>query len=725
MTALARQAHATGNDFLVHVDLTADARARSRPWSSALCDRHRGVGADGLITIEPGTDGADCTMTLTQRRRRPRRDERQRRALPRVGRRTAPGIGDGEAARRRHRRRPPRRSTSTSTPRRRGRRSRRRHGSGHVRPGARSRSTRRAPFDLEATFHGTDLPRRRGRHRQPALRHLVVDDPATVAASRSTGRVSSTTRGSRPHVNVEFVAVSRRARPRSRCGCGSGASGRRCRAAPARARRPRSRTGAGWSATASSSHVPGGDLAVELGATVRLGGPVVHVFDVDRRPRRACGACRMSQRHAGPAAGGGSPRPRSTSASSSSGRCSSAPAYGCATDRGRGGDARRARAARRHRRRRAGREPSCSAGDRPTPRPTSARARPRSCASSREALDVDVVIFDDELTPAQQRNLEKLFKVDVVDRVALILDIFAQHATSQEGMVQVELAQLRYRLPRLRGRGIAAVASRARGIGTRGPGETQLEVDRRRIQRRITKLERDLVRLGRDARDAAQGAAAARALDRRARRVHERGQVDAAQPAHRRRACSSRTAVLHARPDAPAACGSPAARRCCSPTRSASSAACRTSSSSRSARRSKRSPTPTCCVHLVDASAPDVDGRIDAVRRGAARDRRRRRARAARVHQGRPRRRPTTLERPACARTRTRSRSRPRPATASPELLARVGDRLRALDADRRAARSVRPRRRARRRCTATGEVLVEVHDDAGTRVRARLPQTR
>ena len=65
-----------------------------------------------------------------------------------------------------------------------------------------------------------------------------------------------------------------------------------------------------------------------------------------------------------------------------------------------------------------------------------------------EALDIDVVVFDDELTPAQQRNLEALFERDVVDRVALILDIFAQHATSQEGMVQVELAQLRYRLPR-------------------------------------------------------------------------------------------------------------------------------------------------------------------------------------------------------------------------------------------------------------------------------------
>ncbi|HEY1737847.1 MAG TPA: GTPase HflX, partial [Acidimicrobiia bacterium] len=68
-----------------------------------------------------------------------------------------------------------------------------------------------------------------------------------------------------------------------------------------------------------------------------------------------------------------------------------------------------------------------------------------------EAHDVDVAVFDDELTPAQQRNLESLLHVDVVDRVALILDIFAQHATSQEGMVQVELAQLRYRLPRLRG----------------------------------------------------------------------------------------------------------------------------------------------------------------------------------------------------------------------------------------------------------------------------------
>ncbi len=123
-----------------------------------------------------------------------------------------------------------------------------------------------------------------------------------------------------------------------------------------------------------------------------------------------------------------------------------------------------------------------------------------------EALDIDVVIFDDELTPAQQRNLEKLFAVDVVDRVALILDIFAQHATSQEGSVQVELAQLRYRLPRLRGRGLQ-LSQQGAGIGTRGPGETQLEVDRRRLLRRMAKLERDL-----------KGLAATRATQRKARK---------------------------------------------------------------------------------------------------------------------------------------------------------------------------------------------------------------
>ena len=113
-----------------------------------------------------------------------------------------------------------------------------------------------------------------------------------------------------------------------------------------------------------------------------------------------------------------------------------------------------------------------------------------------KAQDIDVVIFDNELSPAQQRNLQKKFECDVVDRVALILDIFAQHATSKEGMLQVELAQLRYRLPRLHGRG-TEMSRLGGGIGTRGPGETQLETDRRRILDRISKLERELKHLAR------------------------------------------------------------------------------------------------------------------------------------------------------------------------------------------------------------------------------------
>ena len=107
------------------------------------------------------------------------------------------------------------------------------------------------------------------------------------------------------------------------------------------------------------------------------------------------------------------------------------------------------------------------------------------------ALDIDLVVVDGELAPSQQRNLEKLFGCDVVDRVALILDIFAQHAHSSAGMLQVELAQLRYRLPRLRGRGVE-MSRLGGGIGTRGPGETQLEADRRRILRRISRLEQEL-----------------------------------------------------------------------------------------------------------------------------------------------------------------------------------------------------------------------------------------
>jgi GTP-binding protein HflX len=105
-------------------------------------------------------------------------------------------------------------------------------------------------------------------------------------------------------------------------------------------------------------------------------------------------------------------------------------------------------------------------------------------------VDADTVVFDVELSPAQQFNLERILKRTALDRTGVILDIFAQHATSAEGKAQVELAQLKYRLPRLRGK--KEFSQQAGGIGTRGPGETQLEVDRRRLVRRIHKLERDL-----------------------------------------------------------------------------------------------------------------------------------------------------------------------------------------------------------------------------------------
>jgi GTP-binding protein HflX len=107
------------------------------------------------------------------------------------------------------------------------------------------------------------------------------------------------------------------------------------------------------------------------------------------------------------------------------------------------------------------------------------------------AHDCDTVVFDDELSPAQQYNLEKVLGRTAIDRAAVILDIFAQNASSQEGKAQVELAQLRYRLPRIRGKG-RSLSQQAGHIGTRGPGETQLEVDRRRLLRRVHHLEREL-----------------------------------------------------------------------------------------------------------------------------------------------------------------------------------------------------------------------------------------
>ena len=358
--------------------------------------------------------------------------------------------------------------------------------------------------------------------------------------------------------------------------------------------------------------------------------------------------------------------------------------------------------------------------DRPDPATYVGKGKAEELRELAEALDIDVVVFDDELTPAQQRNLEQLFERDVVDRVALILDIFAQHATSQEGMVQVELAQLRYRLPRLRGRGLE-LSQQGGGIGTRGPGETQLEVDRRRIQRRITKLERDLDAARPHPRDAAQGAPAPGAADASrssGTRTRASRRCSTGSPT---RTCSSRTGCSRRSTRRPGGCGSPAARRSSAPTPSASCAACPHQLVEAFRSTLEEVADADLLVHVVDGSAPDA---------ASARSRR-------------------------CARCSARSA----PATL-PELL--VVNKTDAADPDVVADLLARPRgsvavsardrrghREARRpsigdrlRALAPivellvpydrgdvlaalhrdGEVLVEVHADDGTRVRARLP---
>lgn len=113
-----------------------------------------------------------------------------------------------------------------------------------------------------------------------------------------------------------------------------------------------------------------------------------------------------------------------------------------------------------------------------------------------QELEADLVIFNDELTPMQIRNLEHVIECKVIDRTQLILDIFAQRARSREGKWQVELAQLQYRLPRLTGKG-AELSRLGAGIGTRGPGETKLETDRRHIRRRIGEIEGHLAEVKR------------------------------------------------------------------------------------------------------------------------------------------------------------------------------------------------------------------------------------
>jgi len=122
--------------------------------------------------------------------------------------------------------------------------------------------------------------------------------------------------------------------------------------------------------------------------------------------------------------------------------------------------------------------------DRPDPATLIGKGKLEEIAGASASVSADVILFDHDLSPSQQRNIENVVHTRVIDRTQLILDIFARHARTREGQLQVELAQLEYLLPRLAGRGVE-MSQLGGGIGTRGPGETQLETDRRKIFRRV------------------------------------------------------------------------------------------------------------------------------------------------------------------------------------------------------------------------------------------------
>jgi GTPase len=129
--------------------------------------------------------------------------------------------------------------------------------------------------------------------------------------------------------------------------------------------------------------------------------------------------------------------------------------------------------------------------DRPDPATLIGTGKLEEIAGAAASTNADLLLFDHDLTASQQRNVERIVKLRVIDRTQLILDIFARHARTREGQLQVELAQLQYMLPRLAGRGIE-MSQLGGGIGTRGPGETQLETDRRKIYRRVRHVEQQL-----------------------------------------------------------------------------------------------------------------------------------------------------------------------------------------------------------------------------------------
>ena len=231
-------------------------------------------------------------------------------------------------------------------------------------------------------------------------------------------------------------------------------------------------------------------------------------------------------------------------------------------------------------------------------------------------VDADTVVFDNELSPAQQFNLEKLLGRTAIDRTAVILDIFGQNAHTLEGKAQVELALLRYRLPRLRRGAKGNLSQQSGGIGTRtrGKGETKLEIDRRTLMRRITRLEHDLAGSARHPPTAAQEPSPQRSGRGHHRRLHQRRQEHACSTGSRRRACWSRTGCSPRSTPPPAGSSLPGGepvlltdtvgfvRRLPHGLIEAFKSTLEVASEA------------DFLVHVVDSSAPDPEGQIAAVR---------------------------------------------------------------------------------------------------------------
>jgi GTP-binding protein HflX len=359
--------------------------------------------------------------------------------------------------------------------------------------------------------------------------------------------------------------------------------------------------------------------------------------------------------------------------------------------------------------------------DRPDPATYVGRGKAAELHDLSEQVDADTVVFDEELTPAQQRNLERLLGRTAIDRTAVILDIFAQNAHTEEGKAQVELAMLRYRLPRLRGRGIG-LSQQAGRIGTRGPGETQLEVDRRRLLSRMSRLESDLEQLGRTRR-----------TQRRARQRRRLGLVSLVGYTN-----AGKSTLLNRLTDAGVlvedrlfATLDPRTRRLTLPGGELVLCADTVGFVRKLPHQlveAFRSTLETVgesdlLVHLVDASAPDPEGQLGAVREVLAE------IGADRVPEVLAFNKIDRLGRDGAASLSRTLAAHPGSLAFSAKtgdgvdaLLRAVADRLRAMD---RVVELVvpYPRGDVLAALQREGEVLVESHEEQATRVRARVDE--